>query len=182
MRNVITMDISQIHLVTNNLANNAAKTKRSLRGKLTKESNKLVRELGEEAPSSKRTARFPDPRYKMKLKDSFYITKQGDTRLIGTYEPQKLALVTLGTNGHIIEPLFKKALWWPGLERPVAEVWHDGTDPNDFVERVFRSHDYDAQGFADAMAQTIVTTHGPSMLEEMDFEGSNGNWKKYLKP
>jgi hypothetical protein len=35
----------------------------------------------------------------------------------------------LGTSAHLILPAVKKALWWPGLARPVSRVNHPGTIP-----------------------------------------------------
>ena len=40
-----------------------------------------------------------------------------------------------GTRPHIIEPVFKQALYWKGAEHPVKRVMHPGTPANDYFTR-----------------------------------------------
>ncbi|MEU0370637.1 HK97-gp10 family putative phage morphogenesis protein [Streptomyces sp. NPDC006283] len=43
------------------------------------------------------------------------------------------AAVEYGTAPHVIKPLTKKALYWPGARHPVAQVNHPGTRPQPFM-------------------------------------------------
>lgn len=67
-----------------------------------------------------------------RLRDSLRLDWEGRMRFViregvdyGTY-------VRLGTRPHPIFPRVKRALWWPGLDRPVAYVNHPGTKPNPY--------------------------------------------------
>lgn len=43
------------------------------------------------------------------------------------------AAVEYGTSPHVIKPVNKKALYWPGARHPVAQVNHPGTRPQPFL-------------------------------------------------
>jgi len=43
--------------------------------------------------------------------------------------------VRMGTRPHLIFPRYARALWWPGLDHPVAYVHHPGTKKDDYAER-----------------------------------------------
>ena len=75
-----------------------------------------------------------DPRYPLKLVDSYVVTKGNKTRTISTLEARKFNFVTKGTSGpYPIYPRFKKALWWPGLDHPLPKVIHPGIRANNYV-------------------------------------------------
>lgn len=44
--------------------------------------------------------------------------------------------VEFGTSPHVIYPVNKEALWWPGLAHPVKKVNHPGSKPNPYMERI----------------------------------------------
>ena len=44
-------------------------------------------------------------------------------------DDQIALILELGSRPHVITPTVKKALWWPGLSRPVSSVRHPGTIP-----------------------------------------------------
>lgn len=131
---VIQVDTSNLKDILRKMRSRAkSETHRALSYNLTRHSNILAKKLNDAAPSQWRS---DDARYKSKLNESFFAVNSGnDTRSVMTTEPKKLGLVSVDTRQHEIRPRFKKALWWPGLERPIAYVAnHPGTTANNFVE------------------------------------------------
>jgi hypothetical protein len=169
---IITIDSSDLLRVANNIERSAKEVHRLLEWRLSMAARERVNLLKEEAPSQTRT----DPRHPIKVRDSFSYIKGSGTRTIVTSTPYKVSIISTGTRAHVIRPLFKKALWWPGLEHPVRMVNHPGTQANDFIERAFRRYDTiggdvkHAQVIAD-MTVIGIATRGPSMQVPMDFGG-----------
>jgi hypothetical protein len=175
---IITIDSSDLLRVANNIERSAKEVHRLLEWRLSMAARERVNLLKEEAPSQTRT----DPRHPIKVRDSFSYIKGSGTRTIVTSTPYKVSIISTGTRPHYIHPLFRKALWWPGLAHPVRWVGppytkiHPGTAPNDFIERAFRR--YDTMGGDVRHAQVIadmtvigIATRGPSMQVPMDFGG-----------
>jgi len=68
-----------------------------------------------------------------KLRDSLRVDWRGKDRFVITEGVSYGKFVRLGTRPHPIFPKTKRALWWPGLERPIAYVKkHPGTRPNPY--------------------------------------------------
>ena len=61
--------------------------------------------------------------------------------------------VRLGTSAHLIVPVKKRALFWPGLPHPVKLARHPGTKPNPYFERGIEN----AQADIDRAEQLIAT-------------------------
>lgn len=61
----------------------------------------------------------------------------GGSRVIGTFGSDYPVFEYLekGTRPHIIQPRFKKALFWPGARHPVRVVHHPGTAAQHPLER-----------------------------------------------
>ena len=157
MSALIQIDTSNLRDVLNSI-NSRAKvaTHRALAYNLTRHANKLANALNRNAPSQWRT---DDNRYKTKLSNSFYAAASGDARTVYTLEPRKLSLVSNSTDQHEIKPRYKKALWWPGLDRPIAYVSnHPGTNANDFVQRTLEevSLTPDPQMLADMIVSAVT--------------------------
>jgi len=77
--------------------------------------------------------------------------------LTGTMVPtaDHAAYVILGTSAHVIEPVDKQALYWPGASHPVKRVMHPGTRPNDYVQDAFDSAD--VEGPMDNFLEWLVS-------------------------
>jgi len=52
---------------------------------------------------------------------------------VGSRDVKYSVYVELGTPPHPIRPKFKKALYWPGADHPVAKVNHPGTEPSPYL-------------------------------------------------
>lgn len=78
-----------------------------------------------------------DPRKKGHLKENILIKEDTPLhkRVHTNYRYKYAEYVEYGTGPHVIRPRNKKALWWPGAEHPVREVYHPGTSPNPFFQR-----------------------------------------------
>jgi hypothetical protein len=155
MPGFLTIDAHELVALGRNMEEVSALTHRGLMWALTRAANQRIELLNAFAPSQVRD----DERHPVKLKDSFRVMGQGtDERYITTDAPWKFTWVTQGTAPHLILPRYKRALWWPGLEHPVAYVNHPGTSPNPFNERVEQMVDDAtiADQLIDGMARGIV--------------------------
>jgi len=84
-------------------------------------------------PESKR----PDSRYPVHLRDSISVVHDKPNQWdIVTGMSDRWHYYIEGTDAHPILPLWKKALWWPGIQgdRPVASVNHPGSRSHPQVE------------------------------------------------
>lgn len=74
-----------------------------------------------------------------KLKRSISIRPQGENRFFITEGVIYGQYIREGTKGgYPIYPVNKKALWWPGLEHPIAYVSnHPGIAPNDYAQKAY---------------------------------------------
>ncbi len=168
MSGLVTIDASDLQRIGRQIAVGAAQTHRGIENSLTRVANRRLAALRANAPSQTRR----DPRHPIKLKDSFRMRKLDGERIITTETPNKVAFLLTGTAPHMIKPLFKKALWWPGLANPVAYVQHPGTQPNDFISRAWSDYgdgdDEEVRRLADSLVITMLN-RGPSMTVPMEF-------------
>jgi hypothetical protein len=67
-----------------------------------------------------------------------------------------------GTRPHVILPLRKRALYWPGAAHPVRSVQHPGSKPNRFLERMGQS------------AQKKINKHFEVALQKISEEIAKG--------
>ena len=51
----------------------------------------------------------------------------------GVFSVKYARWVEEGTAAHVILPVKKKALFWPGADHPVRMVWHPGTKPRPYL-------------------------------------------------
>ena len=78
-----------------------------------------------------------------RLRDSLHIEYSPETgfRIMEGVEYGKH--VRLGTRPHMIYPVNKRALWWPGAEHPVRYVNHPGTKPNPYHLKALKDFNID---------------------------------------
>ncbi len=168
MPGLITIDASDIKRIGRQIANGAAQTPRGIENSLTRIGNRRLAALRTHAPGQTRL----DPRHPIKLRDSFAMRSIRGERTITTETPNKVAFLLTGTAPHMIKPLFKKALWWPGLANPVAYVQHPGTRPNDFISKAWSNYgggdDDEVRRLADSIVITMLN-RGASMTVPMEF-------------
>lgn len=58
------------------------------------------------------------------------VRREGHRVYVGT---DHWAHVEYGTEPHLIEARYKKALWWPGAHHPVRRVHHPGTPAQPYI-------------------------------------------------
>lgn len=137
---IIQVDMKGFDQVSDAFARMQAEAKRSAAYWVRNTAEKFVQLLKEEAPYQDKRV---DERYPQHLRDSFIVERVGklDYRVVpsGTGASLKYNWMVGGTRPHIIQPRFKKYLWWPGLPRGtrISIVHHPGTQPNPFDERAF---------------------------------------------
>jgi hypothetical protein len=149
----LTIDASQVTKALKVIEQSAEVTPQILAATLDAATRQRIALLRANTPYQERV----DPRYPVHMRDSYHYRGIGDTRQI-YIEPLgsafKFMYITEGTSAHTILPNAKKALYWPGLERPVAYARHPGTRPNPFHER--SEQQYSNSGIDDMISTTTA--------------------------
>jgi len=153
---VITIDASQVTNALNAIAKSGEVTPQVLAATIEAAARQRMAVLKANTPYQERV----DPRYPTHLRDSYHMRMVGkDAREIyisPISSAFKFIYITEGTSPHTILPNAKKALYWPGLERPVAYVRHPGTRPNLFHEK--SEQQYASSGMDDKI--NSITANG----------------------
>jgi hypothetical protein len=68
-----------------------------------------------------------------RLHDSLRAECHDKVLRVGSLDCNYATDVELGTSPHVIKPRFKRALYWPGADHPVAKVNHPGTAPMPYL-------------------------------------------------
>ena len=118
---VISIDVSDLERIAENMKAAKIAMNFALQSKLTRAANVYASELAQAAPNSNSN----DPRYPVKLRESFRVLKIGSSRQVITTAPQKFTWTNSGAQpttfgtGYMF-PRKKKALYWEGARHPVA--------------------------------------------------------------
>jgi len=150
----ITIDASQVTKALAVIQKSGEVTPQILAATLDAAARQRITLLKANTPYQERV----DPRYPIHLRDSYhYRNTKNDTREIYIAplgSAFKFMYVTEGTAPHTILPNAKKALYWPGLERPVAYARHPGTRPNPFHEK--SEQQYASSGVDDRTSAAVA--------------------------
>ena len=117
----LTIDVSSLEEIARNMVAAKIQMNFALQSKLSRAANVYASELSQAAPSSNSA----DPRYPIKIKESFRVLKIGSSRQVITTAPQKFTWTNSGAQpptfgtGYMF-PRKKKALYWEGARHPVA--------------------------------------------------------------
>lgn len=169
---LFTVDASQVTNALKVIEQSGQVTPQILKATLDAATRQRIAVLKANTPYGERV----DPRYPVRLRDSYHYRSLGATREIYIAplgSAFKFMYVTEGTAPHTILPNTKKSLYWPGLAHPVAYARHPGTRPNPFHERAAQQYSNSgmderigtmtANGIANMITSTINTSNAGSV-------------------